>query len=485
MAAGYIQRTLLTLALTVLALNWTLPTALATTICVNQGGAGGCHGTIVAALIAASNGDTIVIAGAASPYFEHLTIDKSVSLIGENPTNTIIDGGLSGQVIRISTPVTVTLTNLTIRNGQSGNDSFDQYGGGIHNVSGTLTLNNIVVSGNRSGSGVFAADGGGISNFFGTLTLNHSIVSGNITGTPLNGTSSIANGGNGGGIANQSGTLTVNDSTISGNRTGDGASGSSSGVGGNGGNGGGIYNGELGTVTVNRSTISGNSTGIAGMGSTTNGISGSGAGIYILGVSFVGDITVVTINTSTISGNRTGGGFQSSNGGDGGGIFVRQKSTVNVSDTTLAFNQMDGDQFPGGGGIANRSGTVNVKNTLLAFNHGPSGLDALHDCSGAVISQGYNLMMEPDCTITPTTGDQFYVRGSILGPLQNNGGPTQTHALVRHSPAIDAADSSTCPRTDQRGFVRPAFGGTSLRCDVGAFEFHDSSTFFPVLFLLL
>jgi hypothetical protein len=59
-----------------------------------------------------------------------------------------------------------------------------------------------------------------------------------------------------------------------------------------------------------------------------------------------------------------------------------------------------------------------------------------------------------------------------LGPLANNGGPTQTHAVLKGSPAIDRGAVNGCPKTDQRGKRRPQNGdgkGTS-RCDVGAYE---------------
>ena len=55
----------------------------------------------------------------------------------------------------------------------------------------------------------------------------------------------------------------------------------------------------------------------------------------------------------------------------------------------------------------------------------------------------------------------------LLGPLQNNGGPTDTQALGAGSPAIDAGDPATCSATDQRGVARPQ----RARCDIGAFEY--------------
>jgi hypothetical protein len=59
-----------------------------------------------------------------------------------------------------------------------------------------------------------------------------------------------------------------------------------------------------------------------------------------------------------------------------------------------------------------------------------------------------------------------------LGPLQNNGGLTQTMALKAGSPAIDHGDNSGVPATDQRGFVRKKDGNFDGRAivDIGAFE---------------
>jgi cysteine-rich repeat protein len=54
----------------------------------------------------------------------------------------------------------------------------------------------------------------------------------------------------------------------------------------------------------------------------------------------------------------------------------------------------------------------------------------------------------------------------MLVPLQNNGGPTDTHALLPGSPALDKGEDANCPSEDQRGVVRPLGG----KCDIGAFE---------------
>src|SRR5262249_13193463 len=72
----------------------------------------------------------------------------------------------------------------------------------------------------------------------------------------------------------------------------------------------------------------------------------------------------------------------------------------------------------------------------------------------------------------------------IIGPLQNNGGPTQTHALVAGSPAIDAGNPNGCRDNsgalllkDQRGFARDVDGNHdgAARCDIGAVEFGGGS----------
>jgi len=133
-----------------------------------------------------------------------------------------ISGGNAGRVFDVSKGVLVTISNLTIKDGEPG-EGYPN-GGGIYNE-GTLTLTNTTVSGNR------ALGGGGIDNA-GTLTLINSTVSGNSA------TNLYASGG---GIYNE-GTLTLINSTVSSN------SASTSG--------GGIYNG--GRLTLINSTVSGN-----------------------------------------------------------------------------------------------------------------------------------------------------------------------------------------------------------------------------------
>ena len=95
----------------------------------------------------------------------------------------------------------------------------------------------------------------------------------------------------------------------------------------------------------------------------------------------------------------------------------------------------------------------------------------LEDCSGTITSQGNNILSTTtDCTVS---GGGVTVTDPLLGPLANNGGSTQTHALLTGSPAIDAGNAGGCTdnlgailTTDQRGFHRPI----GSHCDIGAFE---------------
>jgi hypothetical protein len=87
------------------------------------------------------------------------------------------------------------------------------------------------------------------------------------------------------------------------------------------------------------------------------------------------------------------------------------------------------------------------------------------DCMFPITSNGYNLDSDGSCGLTGA-GDLSH-KNPLLGPLANNGGPTQTMALQSGSPAIHAipASSGACPATDQRGDP----SGTPA-CDIGAFQ---------------
>ena len=156
----------------------------------------------------------------------------------------------------------------------------------------------------------------------------------------------------------------------------------------------------------------------------------------------------MTIHNCTFSGN--------SSLLDGGAI--RNFGVLSINGSTFS-----GNEAPNGGGILNLSGQVSVTNSIIANSIGA-------DCVGGITSTGYNIDSDDTCNLT-AAGDQPGT-SPILGPLQDNGGFTWTHALLTGSPAIDAGDNSACLATDQRGVTRPVDGddnGSEI-CDIGAFE---------------
>ena len=305
-------------------------------------------------------------------------------------------------------------------------------GGGVNTVV-TISIGaaNVVLSKFTIRNGNNKA-GGGIYNQ-GTLTIHDSTVSGNEAGgfgrIPLCG---------GGGIYN-AGTLTIYASTINSNRALIG---------------GGICN--AGTLTINGSTLSGNSAGprsycdSAGVGGGIENFSGA-----------------LVINDSTLTGNTAMSSY-----GDycpyfayGGGISYHGGG-VTINNSTISNNSIQGEYGGFGGGI---NGTATLQNSIVADN--PMGGNCY---GGRLTSKGYNLSSDNTCTFNGL-GD-LNNTNPLLGPLQNNGGPTQTQALLPGSPAIDAGNPNGCTdgsghllKTDARGAPRPDRedpGG----CDMGAYE---------------
>jgi hypothetical protein len=159
---------------------------------------------------------------------------------------------------------------------------------------------------------------------------------------------------------------------------------------------------------------------------------------------------------STVSGNSAG------NGGGIGNIT----GTLTLASSTIAFNT-SGEN---GGGVWNGGATYLI-NTILAQNTGAADAP---DCSGTLTSQGYNLLQNTSgCLIAGDTLGNLIGLDPLLGPLQDNGGPTWTHDLAHDSPAMDAAGDIGCPGVDQRGYHRPFDGDSdgAAVCDIGATEY--------------
>jgi predicted outer membrane repeat protein len=394
-----------------------IPAHAATITVTNTNDSG--PGSLRQALANANNGDTIdfAVTGTISLTGGGLLIAKNVTISGPGADQLSIDGNQMDIVFGVDPDKTASISALTIRNGQ----------GGIGNV-GALTVSNCVISGNSSGGLSNVANGQASTNA--TLTIANSIVSDN-SGPGIFNEAFMASAtvtilttrltGNGGGIYTrgfEGGTnVTVNNSTISGNSADLG---------------GGIYS-YWSPVTIANSTLSGNSAGT------------SGGGIYAEG-------PLVEISNSTISGNSAGA--------NGGAIFNNTSGYVRIDNSTLS-----GNSAGSGGGVYTVSG-VDVSNTIL--NAGISGENIFNN-GGVVTSYGYNLSSDNGGGLLNGPGDQINT-DPLLGPLQNNGGPTFTHALSPHSPAINAGDPrfTPPPSYDQRGspFVR-VFNG---RIDIGSFE---------------
>jgi hypothetical protein len=361
-----------------------------------------------------------------------LLIAKDLTITGPGADVITVSGNHATRVFEIAASATAEISGLTITAGQAANS---QNGGGIENA-GTLTVTDSVISGNTA-PGNFA---GGIDNT-GALTVLTSTLSGNNAGSGAgianrgNGSATVADstfsGNNGAGLLNASGgTLTVTGSVISGNSAGSG---------------GGIQNG-AGTLLVTDTTISGNSSNTTG-GGIVNGdiatvtqstLSGNSAH-YGGGIANFGTLTVTE---STLSGNTAYGGF-------GGGI-ANYSGMLTTIDATLSDNHTDGS----GGGITQINGQVNARNTILAGNTAT----ASPDISSALHSQGHNLIGDgtggSGYDATDLVGTSANPIDPRLGPLQGNGGPTQTMALLAGSPALDAGDPAQLGVADQRGVVR-------------------------------
>ena len=382
---------------------------------------------------------TITLASALPPV-----TDNQLTINGPASPGITIDGGGKVQVMQVASGVTLSLAHLAIADG---NQAFG-FGGGIDNE-GTLTVSDGSFTQNVF-SGLSDSVGGGAISNEGKLIVNDSTFSGN--GALGNGATGIA--GNGGSILNF-GTLTVIRSSFSKNNTGTVASG------------GAIHN--EGTSSVISSTFSDNIAAPEGPG--------SGGAIFNSGT--------LTIAKSTFSGNASGFG-------DGGAI--ENKGMLAVINSTFSANSTK----ECGGSIASGflSGTATIVNSTFSGNVGGFDCGGGGDISGSAYSLkstivagkaaggncvgntdlGYNISDDDSCGFS-AVGSRNNT-DPMLDPagLANNGGPTQTIALLSGSPAIDAIPLADCTdqssnriTTDQRGFPRPDARGEPA-CDIGAYE---------------
>jgi hypothetical protein len=215
------------------------------------------------------------------------------------------------------------------------------------------------------------------------------------------------------------------------------------------------------TTTLINSTVSANDAGWSGGGiltfsdvylTLTDSTVSENTAQFCCGGIGNGTDSYAIITNSTVSGNTAVSG-------PGGGILNVPSATMTLTNSTVSGNSSN----LSAGGIYNHTDSVtNFANAIVADNLPEN---CASDGSGLFNSIGYNLTDDTSCGFT-ATGD-LVVADAMLNPLQNNGGPTETHDLIIGSPAIDAG-SMDCPPpdTDQRGVARPL----GAACDIGAVE---------------
>jgi CSLREA domain-containing protein len=321
-------------------------------------------------------------AGTYSLSLGELTIAKNITINGAGKGITIINGDALSRVFNSQVGGTLTLNNLTVRNGAHTGGGTNSGGGGIYNQ-GELILQNVSLSNNHAGNG------GGIFND-GILTINNSAISNN-------------QAGNGGGIFND-GFATIVDVTLDFNSAGSGPEFG----------GGGIYN--SGTLILNKTTITGSE-------------AGTGGGLFNSGII---DLTNVTLSGNKA--NSSGGGLYN---GKGGGAPEATLSNVTISNNTAPNG--------GGSAIFNIFGnSIDLKNTIVSSSVGGNCAGTI--TSSTITSNGHNLDSGNTCGLTappdyintpPQLNSLQYNGGPTLTHALLPGSPAIDHGYKLDCPATD------------------------------------------------
>jgi hypothetical protein len=356
---------------------------------------------------------------------------------------------------------TTSISGLTLRDGFEPTAE----GGAIYNWEGSgsssadLILAGVVITGNEAASG----SGGGVYNRDGVVTITNSVISGN-------------EAGNGGGALYSGGAVRIADSTIADNRAG---------------NGGGVYIEDVveGGVVVERSSVTGNIAEGRGGGfsafSDEGGVlidsstfSANETDTYAGGIFLAGDDGPIVIRNTTVSGNSAGervGGI-ANRGADDVPVSIQSSTVVGniqsdpgVSDGAGIHNYGEDDPEPG-------VDVVTLSSTVVAGNTGGEG-DLGESFDAGRFELGFSLVGSTGNATTTESpaGSNIFGVDPQLGPLSDNGGPTQTHAPALTSPVLDHGIGNALAQ-DQRGLSRTSDlalvpnGAGSDGTDIGSVE---------------
>jgi CSLREA domain-containing protein len=388
----------------------------------------------------------------------NLVVTRVLTIAGAGQDTTIIDARPEPEsagvdrVLGVANTGNLTLSGVTITGGQT--VAFGQ-GAGILVLGGALAISDSRVIGNAAlsaGGGI--AVGGAGANPPASATITRCEIAENVAGPP----DPNLPGAQGGGLLNIQATMTVVESTIRDNTALRST-------------GGGIMNidnqnrpNPAAELTVMRSTIAGN---LAGDPDGTSLFEGVGGGIYNNG-------GLLRLTSSTVTGNEAVPSFAEGFGpqpgtGRGGGVAHQLLLGDDVSDgtvivnSTIAYNTgFTGSQLYG----VERVNPMTFANTLIVGGAGaspncasPAGESGLESAGGGNLSDDASPCGFDQATDQPDVGDP-----GLAATLADNGGPTQTIALLVGSPAIGNGFVPSCPQRDQRGFTRRS------PCDIGAYE---------------
>jgi len=386
-----------------------------------SGAAGDC--SLRQALDKAISGDTVSVPANTTAYQVTSTpipIPAGVTIVGGGAASTTVTGGGNNQIFTYSgttsSPV-ISISAITLTDGY--NDSGSDEGGAIYGESeGNLNLDQVAITHSTSPAFGGAIEGGG------NLTITRSWFSNDTAGSA-----------GGGAIDFYGNKITISDTVFSQDTAGS--------------YGGGLFAEGVTTFALNRVTFSQDSS-----------PSGQGGGMDAAGSG--------TLYNATFSGDSAG---------NGGGLFVEGDGTTS---TTAVNDTFAKNSSPNGANVSvGEGGTFAVQNSIFAQ---PSG-SASCVSDGTLTDNGNNLedASTSSCGFTAAKHDVIG-KSAGLGALANNGnkvatpgGPPQTMALSKTSPALSVAAASGCQTVgsvDERKLKRPDISGTG--CDIGAFELQVS-----------